>query len=108
MYDLSFYIVLIVITLNLIFGVIIDTFSDLRTEKNDKEDVLKNTCFICGLERGRFDVGDFMCNRNVVYISRLQNKATTFEEHNLNEHNLWHYLYFIVFLQASERHKILK
>ncbi|KAK5964841.1 hypothetical protein GCK32_011469, partial [Trichostrongylus colubriformis] len=51
-YDLSFYVVLIVITLNLIFGVIIDTFGDLRTEKNDKEDILKNTCFICGLERG--------------------------------------------------------
>lgn len=53
-YDLSFYVVLIVITLNLIFGVIIDTFGDLRTEKNDKEDVLKNSCFICGLERGKY------------------------------------------------------
>jgi hypothetical protein len=52
-YDLSFFIVLIVIVLNLIFGVIIDTFGDLRNEKNEKEDVLKNTCFICGLERGR-------------------------------------------------------
>jgi hypothetical protein len=85
MYDLSFYIVLIVIVLNLIFGVIIDTFGDLRTEKNEKEDILKNTCFICGLERGRFD-----------------NKAITFEEHNENEHNLWHYLYFIVWLQIKD------
>ncbi|EPB80744.1 hypothetical protein ANCCEY_00150 [Ancylostoma ceylanicum] len=52
-YDLSFYVVLIVIVLNLVFGVIVDTFGDLRTEKNDKEDVLKNSCFICGLERGK-------------------------------------------------------
>ena len=45
----------------------------------------RNTCFICGLERGRFD-----------------NKAVTFEEHNELEHNLWHYLYFIVWLQIKD------
>uniref|UniRef100_A0A7E4V258 Inositol 1,4,5-trisphosphate receptor n=1 Tax=Panagrellus redivivus TaxID=6233 RepID=A0A7E4V258_PANRE len=84
-YDLSFFVVLIIIVLNLIFGVIIDTFGDLRTEKNEKEDILKNTCFICGLERGRFD-----------------NKCVTFEEHNESEHNLWHYLYFIVWLQIKD------
>ncbi|KAI1708384.1 ion transport protein [Ditylenchus destructor] len=85
MYDLSFFVVLIIIVLNLIFGVIIDTFGDLRAEKNEKEDTLRNTCFICGLERGKFD-----------------NKAITFEEHNENEHNLWHYLYFIVWLQIKD------
>uniref|UniRef100_A0AC34QF85 Inositol 1,4,5-trisphosphate receptor n=1 Tax=Panagrolaimus sp. JU765 TaxID=591449 RepID=A0AC34QF85_9BILA len=84
-YDLSFFIIVIIIVLNLIFGVIIDTFGDLRTEKNEKEDILKNTCFICGLERGRFD-----------------NQRVTFEEHNETEHNLWHYLYFIVWLQIKD------
>ncbi|KAH7730957.1 ITR-1 protein [Aphelenchoides avenae] len=86
LYDVSFWIVLIIIVLNLIFGVIIDTFGDLRTEKNEKEDILRNTCFICGLERGRFD-----------------NKQITFEFHNQNEHNLWHYLYFIVWLQVKDQ-----
>ncbi|GMS96579.1 hypothetical protein PENTCL1PPCAC_18754 [Pristionchus entomophagus] len=85
LYDLAFYVVLIVIVLNLIFGVIIDTFGDLRTEKNEKEDILNNTCFICALERGRFD-----------------NRAVTFEEHRRKEHNLWHYLYFIVWLQIKD------
>lgn len=33
LYDLTFFIVLILIVLNLVFGVIIDTFGDLRTEK---------------------------------------------------------------------------
>ncbi|EYC31372.1 hypothetical protein Y032_0004g2120 [Ancylostoma ceylanicum] len=84
-YDLSFYVVLIVIVLNLVFGVIVDTFGDLRTEKNDKEDVLKNSCFICGLERGKFD-----------------NRSVTFEDHQAEEHNLWHYLYFIVWLQIKD------
>ena len=30
----------------LIFGVIIDTFADLRSEKQQKEEILKNSCFI--------------------------------------------------------------
>ena len=49
LYDLSFFfLVIIIIIQNLIFGVIIDTFADLRSEKNKKEYQLKNTCFICG------------------------------------------------------------
>uniref|UniRef100_A0A914HGQ2 MIR domain-containing protein n=1 Tax=Globodera rostochiensis TaxID=31243 RepID=A0A914HGQ2_GLORO len=85
LYDMTFYIVLIIIVLNLIFGVIIDTFGDLRAEKNEREFVLRNNCFICGLERSRFD-----------------NKSVTFEEHSEREHNLWHYLHFIVWLQVKD------
>ena len=47
-YDLPFYFIVIIIVLNLIFGVIIDTFADLRSEKQKKEEILKTTCFICG------------------------------------------------------------
>lgn len=43
-----FYFIVIIIVLNLIFGVIIDTFADLRSEKQKKEEILKTTCFICG------------------------------------------------------------
>ncbi|KAG8588891.1 hypothetical protein GDO81_006140 [Engystomops pustulosus] len=46
-YDLLFFFIVIIIVLNLIFGVIIDTFADLRSEKQKKEEVLKTTCFIC-------------------------------------------------------------
>ncbi len=47
-YDLLFFFLVIIIVLNLIFGVIIDTFADLRSEKQRKEEILKTTCFICG------------------------------------------------------------
>lgn len=47
-YDLLYFFVVIIIVLNLIFGVIIDTFADLRSEKTTKEEILNNTCFICG------------------------------------------------------------
>ena len=48
-YDLLFFFIVIIIILNLIFGVIIDTFADLRSEKQQKEEILRNTCFICGM-----------------------------------------------------------
>ncbi|XP_048873417.1 inositol 1,4,5-trisphosphate receptor type 1 isoform X8 [Brienomyrus brachyistius] len=84
-YDLLFFFMVIIIVLNLIFGVIIDTFADLRSEKQKKEEVLKTTCFICGLERDKFD-----------------NKTVTFEEHIKEEHNMWHYLYFIVLVKVKD------
>uniref|UniRef100_A0A8C4Q9X5 Ion transport domain-containing protein n=1 Tax=Eptatretus burgeri TaxID=7764 RepID=A0A8C4Q9X5_EPTBU len=84
-YDLLFFFVVIIIVLNLIFGVIIDTFADLRSEKQKKEEILKTTCFICGLERDKFD-----------------NKTVSFEEHITQEHNMWHYLYFIVLVRVKD------
>ena len=47
-YDLLFFFIVIIIVLNLIFGVIIDTFADLRSDKQQKEEILKNSCFVCG------------------------------------------------------------
>ena len=47
-YDMLFFFIVIIIVLNLIFGVIIDTFADLRSEKQQKEEIIKNSCFICG------------------------------------------------------------
>ncbi|KAF7643810.1 hypothetical protein LDENG_00232740 [Lucifuga dentata] len=84
-YDLLFFFMVIIIVLNLIFGVIIDTFADLRSEKQKKEEILKTTCFICGLERDKFD-----------------NKTVTFEEHIQVEHNMWHYLFFIVLVKVKD------
>ena len=64
-YDMLFFFVVIIIVLNLICGVIINTFADLRSEKQQKEEILKNTCFTCGLDRSQFD-----------------NKAVSFEDHH--------------------------
>lgn len=85
-YDLLFFFVVIIITLNLIFGVIIDTFGDLRQEKQEKDYTLRNTCFICGLDRSKFD-----------------NKTVTFDEHTKIEHNMWHYLYFLILIKVKDK-----
>ena len=87
LFDLSFFfLVIIIIIQNLIFGVIIDTFATLRAEKDQKQDMLKNSCFICGLQRSKFE-----------------NQSVTFKDHIDKEHNMWNYLYFIVHLRTKQK-----
>lgn len=78
--------IIFLVTLNLIFGVIIDTFGDLRQEKQEKDYTLKNTCFICGLDRSKFD-----------------NRTVSFDEHVKLEHNMWHYLYFLILIKVKDK-----
>ena len=49
LFDLSFFMIAVTLNLNVIFGVIIDSFGDLRDQKKaaeDAEDDEKNVCFI--------------------------------------------------------------
>ena len=85
LYDMSFYFVMIVIVLNLILGIIIDTFADLRKEKQEKDELRRNTCFVCGLQRAAFDSSD----------------ASSFERHCREDHSPWSYVNFVVLLKTK-------
>ncbi|KDO22610.1 hypothetical protein SPRG_22304 [Saprolegnia parasitica CBS 223.65] len=90
-FDLSFFVLVIVLLLNIVFGITIDTFGELRTEANEKERLMKNQCFICGLSRDVFDTH---------YTE--QGTSDGFAKHIASEHNMWNYLYFIVHLRAKD------
>lgn len=47
--------------------------------------MLNETNVLAGLERDKFD-----------------NKTVTFEEHIKSEHNMWHYLYFLVLVRVKD------
>ena len=55
-FDLSFFIIVIILLLNLLFGIIIDAFADLRDERNMIEEDIREKCFICGLRRFDFEI----------------------------------------------------
>jgi len=84
-YDLTFFIIVVVIFLNIIFGIIIDTFAQLRDEKMSIEEDLQSTCFICHMERYTFD-------RN----------GNGFDHHIANDHNVWQYIFYLVHLQRKD------
>ena len=35
--------------------------------------------------------------------SKFENQAVTFDEHTIREHNMWHYLYFVVHLRIKDK-----
>lgn len=46
-FELVFFLIINVLSLNIVFGIIIDTFADLRQIHSIKENDIKNVCFIC-------------------------------------------------------------
>lgn len=50
-YDTLFHIMITIIMISILFGIVIDTFADLRDEKEKKEEDMRNVCFICHIER---------------------------------------------------------
>ena len=106
-----FFFILIIIVLNLIFGVIIDTFGALREEKAEADEILRNSCFVCALKRmdfenqksneksktldvvagGKETVSGAVASDSKSGILHGLNAPIGFENHIKYEHNMWHY-----------------
>lgn len=50
-YDVTCFIIVNLILLNIVFGIIIDTFAFLRDQKFQREQDKKNVCFVCSIKR---------------------------------------------------------
>ena len=46
-FDLLFFIVVLVLLLNIIFGIVLDTFATMREESNERKAIEEGYCFIC-------------------------------------------------------------
>ena len=55
LYDFAFLALIVVIMVNIVSGIIIDTFGALRNSENDKNDDIKDKCFVCGNLKLEFD-----------------------------------------------------
>jgi hypothetical protein len=90
LFDFLFFLILIIMFLNLVFGIILDTFGQLREHREFVEEDQKGKCFICGMERSEFD----------------RVAAGGFDQHIEFDHHMWDYLYFMhyVKLKPSEDH----
>jgi len=84
-FDISFFVIVLIILMNVIFGIIIDTFSAMREMTENKENDMKTVCFICSIDRYTFD-----------------KQGTPFDIHIKAEHNMWKYLYYLVYLKTKD------
>jgi hypothetical protein len=85
MYTFTFHVIIVLVMLNIVFGIIIDTFAQLRSEKKEIEHDQNNKCYICNLDRYMFD-----------------QDGDGFEKHCENDHNMWNYIFYIVHLQTKD------
>lgn len=84
--DAICYIILIQIMLNILSGIIIDTFGILRERNNRDDEDIEKKCFICS------------CDKE--FIEYYTNRP--FKFHTTYEHNEWNYVLFINYLRAKD------
>ena len=90
--DTASYFILVVILRNIFFGIIINTFGELRSIKEEREDHVSNRCFICGIDRHDYDK------------MRLKDQGDFIHHRNYN-HNIWNYLYFVMKIWYQPRNQ---
>ena len=91
LWDTMFWLVMIVIFLNIIFGIILDTFKELRDKKTIRELDMATSCFICGKQASAFDK-----------LKTHGSNRRGFETHYKDHHNQWMYLYFMHYLRIKD------
>jgi hypothetical protein len=83
-YNILFHIIIILVMGNIFLGVIVDTFADLRDQKNSFEDDYNNYCFVCQMSR-----------------EKSINKFIDFDKHVANDHLVWNYVNFMIYLYVN-------
>lgn len=78
-YEVVYFISQTVMLQGMIFGIVIEAFSELRNKEQKIEKDKKDICFICGIDR-------ISCEKN----------GQKFEDHINKEHNLWTYVDYIL------------
>src|SRR3990167_4204527 len=84
-FDFTFFLVIMVLLLNVIFGVIIDSFSSMREELNRLSEDVENKCYICGLQKFELDT-----------------KGEGWYRHIYESHNVYNYLYFLIYIEKKD------
>lgn len=84
-YDLLYKVGIKIVILQIIFGIIIDTFADLRTEKNKVIKDLASKCYICSIDKQKFE-------RN----------ADGFINHYRRDHRIWNYMFYLKKLSRKD------
>ena len=87
-FDVLFFIIVVLIVGSLFLGIFIEKLMYVNKVKKINENDKNNVCFICQIDR------------NKCWINKID-----FEEH-LKSHNLFNYMFFIIYLYLSENNEL--
>jgi len=83
-FDIAFYLIVNIIFLNIVFGIIVDTFSSMRDEAHVRAQDATDNCFVCGLTRQDFGKA-----------------GKNFDKHLTKQHDPWKYVYYLYYLKEK-------
>ncbi|EGR33066.1 hypothetical protein IMG5_062440 [Ichthyophthirius multifiliis] len=88
-YDLTFFVIINMLFIQIIFGIILDTFGSLRNERQNLLSLINEICFICGQTRAHIDA---------------YNKKG-WHHHICCEHNIYNMLYYIIYVSNKNNNE---
>jgi hypothetical protein len=84
-----FYFTIVLIMINIVNGIIVDTFQDLREQSSLKLDSLTNVCYICSLNRSKFEIN-----------------GLNYTKHIKGEHNLLNYFHYLIKVKSADENDL--
>lgn len=96
-FDVGFFFLINMISLNIIFGIIIDTFGQLRDEEAEREDAYRNYCMICGVAKTDFEAEGINFNMHVREQHLINDYMSFMIRLYINRNNLQHDLDYQIY-----------
>jgi len=90
-FDSLFFIWVGIVLMNVITGLMVDTFAATRDEKAERAATWADECFICGFERDEYEG---------------KKLPVDFEMHLSKDHDLWAYVFFLAYLKRRDKTKL--
>ena len=88
-YDVTFFLLIVIIMIDMVFGIIIESFQELCNEDQKHENDKKSHCFICHVNR-----------------ATVEKNRHNFNEHREKTHNLWNYVNYMISLKFADLHDL--
>lgn len=86
LFDIFFFIAVIVLLFDMVAGIIVDTFVSLREETEARNEICSNEVFVSGVTR-----------------EKCTEVGVSFEEHQSRFQNTWYYVFFIAYLKEKDK-----
>ena len=88
-YDTTYFLICIIIMIDLTFGIVLGTFSEKSEEEREHDNDKINHCFVCHITR-----------------EIIEKKRENFNVHREQKHNMWNYVEYMIYLKFSDFHEL--
>ena len=90
--EFVFYVVVATLLVNVVFGIILDQFGQLRDAEDENTKAMNSQCFICGIERSAFDS----------HFNERGQQNGFIRSHVMQEHKCGIICFFIIYLREKD------